>query len=41
MGNDDLRVIQDEIANVQNVQIDFSWRVSGFLRWTAHLSLDL
>ena len=41
MGNDDLRVIQDEIANVQNVQINSSWRVSGFLRRTAHLSLDL
>jgi hypothetical protein len=41
MGNDDLRVIQDEIANVQNVQINSSWRVSGFLRRAAHLSLDL
>jgi hypothetical protein len=41
MRNDDLRVIQDEIANVQNVQIYSSWRVSGFLWRTAHLSLDL
>ena len=40
MRDDDLRIVQHQIADVQNVQINFSRRVSGPLRRTTHLSLD-